>query len=65
MLTSRMWKYAAVLALLATPLGLAGCAETIGAGAGAYAGHELSHGNTAATIGGAAGGALIGHVLTH
>ena len=46
----------------------AGCASTGvnplcaagGAAAGAYAGHELSDGKTPATVGGAAGGGLLG-----
>lgn len=44
---------------------LAGCAETIGAGAGAYAGNQFGkgEGKTAATVGGAVGGAIIGHEL--
>ena len=61
-----MKKRSIMLALaLAASLGLAGCAETVGAGAGAYAGNQFGHGSgkTAATIGGGIGGAILGHEL--
>ncbi|HIJ62857.1 MAG TPA: glycine zipper 2TM domain-containing protein [Rhodospirillaceae bacterium] len=55
------------LAILAfvTLVGLAACAETVGAGAGALAGNQFGHGSgkTAATVGGAVGGALLGHEI--
>jgi len=61
---SRIRGIAAAVAVL-LPLGLCACAETIGAGAGAYAGNQFGKGSgkTAATIGGALGGAFIGHEL--
>lgn len=63
----RLVKRAAVAGLMILPLGLAACAETVGAGAGALAGNQFGKGSgkTAATVGGAVGGAIIGHELTH
>jgi hypothetical protein len=57
----------ALMAVLLLPLGLAACAETVGAGAGAYAGNQVGEGSgkTAATVGGAIGGAVIGHEIAH
>jgi osmotically inducible lipoprotein OsmB len=48
-------------------LGLAACAETVGAGAGGLVGNQFGHGSgkTAATVGGAVGGAVIGHELVN
>ncbi|HLG89214.1 MAG TPA: glycine zipper 2TM domain-containing protein [Alphaproteobacteria bacterium] len=53
--------------LLVLALGLAGCAETLGAGAGALVGNQFGKGSgkTAATVGGAVGGAVIGHEIAH
>lgn len=47
-------------------LALAGCGTLVGAGAGGLAGNQFGKGSgkTAATIGGVAGGALIGHAIT-
>lgn len=58
-------KRVALAGLVVLPLGLAACAETIGAGAGAYAGNQFGkgEGKTAATAAGAVGGALLGHEL--
>ena len=51
--------------LLILGLALAGCAETVGAGAGALAGNQFGKGSgkTAATIGGGVAGAVIGHEI--
>ncbi|HEY0521938.1 MAG TPA: glycine zipper 2TM domain-containing protein [Stellaceae bacterium] len=61
---SALKRAAIVLAVLA-PVGLCGCAETLGAGAGAYAGNQVGKGSgkTAATAGGAIGGAILGHEI--
>jgi outer membrane lipoprotein SlyB len=58
-------KRAAVLLAVLVPVGLCGCAETLGAGAGAYAGNQFGKGSgkTAATVGGAVGGAVVGHEI--
>ncbi|GIL38083.1 glycine zipper 2TM domain-containing protein [Roseiterribacter gracilis] len=58
-------RIAALAAIVALPLTLAACAETIGAGAGAYAGNQFGkgEGKTAATVAGGVGGALLGHEL--
>ncbi len=62
-----MLKRAAFLGVVLLPLGLAACAETVGAGAGAYAGNQIGEGSgkTAATAAGALGGAVIGHEIAH
>lgn len=55
-----------ILAVCGMVLFLGACGTLVGAGAGAYAGNQFGHGSgkTAATIGGAAIGGLIGHALT-
>ncbi len=55
----------AVAVMILAPLALGACAETVCAGAGAYAGNQFGHGSgkTAATVGGAVGGAVIGHEI--
>jgi uncharacterized protein YcfJ len=57
----------AIAGLVLLPLSLAGCAETVGAGAGAYAGNQFGKGSgkTAATAAGAVGGAIVGHEIAH
>jgi outer membrane lipoprotein SlyB len=57
----------ALAGLLVLALGMAGCAETVGAGAGALAGNQFGKGSgkTAATVGGAVGGAVVGHEIAH
>ncbi|HVJ51495.1 MAG TPA: glycine zipper 2TM domain-containing protein [Aliidongia sp.] len=64
-LRGRLKRAALVTLAFALPLGLGACAETVGAGAGAYAGNQFGHGSgkTAATIGGAVGGAAVGHAV--
>jgi osmotically inducible lipoprotein OsmB len=61
----RALKLAAAALAVLIPIGLSGCAEMLGAGAGAYAGNQFGKGSgkTAATAGGAVGGAVIGHEL--
>jgi len=63
----RRLRGAAVMGLMLLPLGLAACAETVGAGAGALAGNQFGKGSgkTAATAAGALGGAVIGHEIAH
>jgi uncharacterized protein YcfJ len=58
-------RVAALAAIVALPLTLAACAETVGAGAGAYAGNQFGkgEGKTAATVAGGVGGAMVGHEL--
>lgn len=58
-------KLASLALLLSLSIGLYGCASApicgaAGAAGGAYAGHQLSKGGTAATVGGAAVGGLLG-----
>ncbi|MDB5395457.1 MAG: glycine zipper protein [Rhodospirillales bacterium] len=65
--TSMTLRKAALAGILLLPMGVAGCAETVGAGAGAYAGNQFGKGSgkTAATAAGALGGAVVGHEITH
>jgi uncharacterized protein YcfJ len=57
----------AIAVMMIAPLALGACAETLGAGAGAYTGNQFGKGSgkTAATIGGAIGGAVIGHEIAN
>lgn len=45
---------------------LSGCGTLVGAGAGAYGGNQIGSGSgkTAATVGGAVAGGLLGHAVT-
>ncbi len=63
--SSTTLKRAVIALTVLVPLGLCGCAETLGAGAGAYAGNQVGKGSgkTAATVGGAVGGAALGHAI--
>jgi uncharacterized protein YcfJ len=63
----RPLKRLVIAVMILAPLALGACAETVGAGAGAYTGNQFGHGSgkTAATIGGAVGGALIGHEIAN
>jgi surface antigen len=63
--SNSMLRRAAVALTIILPLGLSACAETLGAGGGAYAGNQFGKGSgkTAATVGGAIGGAIIGHEI--
>ena len=62
----RHHKITSVVLLFLASLTLSACAEVVGAGVGGYAGSQLGKGNgkTAATVGGAAIGAGVGHVLS-
>lgn len=64
---SRPLKKLAIAVMVLAPLVLGACAETVGAGAGAYTGNQFGKGSgkTAATIGGAVGGAVIGHEIAN
>lgn len=58
-------KLIGIALLLSLSMTLYGCASSpvcgaAGAAGGAYAGHQLSHGRTGATVGGAALGGLLG-----
>ncbi|MEO5373174.1 MAG: glycine zipper 2TM domain-containing protein [Alphaproteobacteria bacterium] len=59
-------KRVVTITALVVSLFVVGCAETLGAGAGAVVGNQFGQGSgkTAATIGGAVGGAIIGHELS-
>jgi outer membrane lipoprotein SlyB len=63
---SRVGRYGVIGLLALSPLGLAGCGAAVGGAAGGLAGNQIGSGNgkTAATIGGAAAGALIGNSMT-
>ena len=63
--SGRCKRAALVTFAFALPIGLGACAETVGAGAGAYAGNQFGHGSgkTAATVGGAVAGAAVGHAV--
>jgi uncharacterized protein YcfJ len=63
----RPLKRLAIAVMVLAPLALGACAETVGAGAGAYTGNQFGKGSgkTAATVGGAVGGALIGHEIAN
>lgn len=63
----RTFRRVAIMGLMLLPLGLAACAETVGAGAGGLAGNQFGKGSgkTAATAAGAVGGAIIGHEIAH
>jgi uncharacterized protein YcfJ len=65
--SARPLKKLAIAILIIAPLALGACAETVGAGAGAYTGNQFGKGSgkTAATVGGAVGGALIGHEIAN
>ncbi|MDE1174701.1 MAG: glycine zipper 2TM domain-containing protein [Parvibaculaceae bacterium] len=57
---------AIVSMLMIAPLGLASCGTVVGAGAGGLVGNQFGKGNgkTAATIGGAVVGGVLGHAVT-
>lgn len=61
---ARLAQIALITSLVVSPL--AGCGTLVGAGAGGLVGHQFGtgNGNTAATIGGAAVGAVVGHTVT-
>ena len=65
--SARPLRKLAIAVMILAPLVLGACAETVGAGAGAYGGNQFGKGSgkTAATIGGAVGGAVIGHELAN
>lgn len=63
---SKAGRYGVIGLLILSPIGLAGCGAVVGGAAGGVAGNQFGKGNgkTAATIGGAAAGALIGNSMT-
>lgn len=65
-LSAKLAKIAVIGALILAPISLAGCGATVGAVAGGVAGNQIGKGDgkTAATIGGAAAGAIIGNAVT-